>query len=77
MHTWPALGGSDLFAEAAKDILERMANGHPMCRIDDFLPWNWKPSNVTEEATCEKWTLTKFLAWDRSCDWLSVRIYDT
>jgi len=26
-----------------KDVLERMANGHPMRQIDDLLPWNWKP----------------------------------
>ncbi len=25
-----------------KDVLERMTNGHPMSRIDDLLPWNWK-----------------------------------
>lgn len=27
-----------------KDVLERMSNGHPMSRLDDLLPWNWKPS---------------------------------
>lgn len=26
-----------------KDVLERMTNGHPMNRLDDLLPWNWKP----------------------------------
>lgn len=25
-----------------KDILERMTHGHPMSRLDDLLPWNWK-----------------------------------
>jgi len=25
-----------------KDVLERMAGGHPMARLDDLLPWNWK-----------------------------------
>jgi transposase len=28
-----------------KDVLERMTQGHPMHRIDDLLPWNWKPQN--------------------------------
>jgi transposase len=31
-----------------KDVLERMANGHPMSRIDDLLPWNWCSSTVAE-----------------------------
>lgn len=26
-----------------KDVLERMSAGHPMSRIDDLLPWNWRP----------------------------------
>jgi transposase len=30
-----------------KDVLERMSSGHPMSRLDDLLPWNWKPSNTT------------------------------
>ncbi len=25
-----------------KDVIERMASGHPMARLDDLLPWNWK-----------------------------------
>tara|TARA_R110001592_G_scaffold197769_6_gene445825 strand:- start:22101 stop:23642 length:1542 start_codon:yes stop_codon:yes gene_type:complete len=25
-----------------KDVLERMTHGHPMSRLDDLLPWNWK-----------------------------------
>ena len=29
-----------------KDVLERMTHGHPMSRIDDLLPWNWKASNA-------------------------------
>lgn len=28
-----------------KDVLTRMTNGHPMSRIDELLPWNWKPEN--------------------------------
>jgi hypothetical protein len=31
-----------------KDVLNRMSNGHPMSRIDDLLPWNWKPSPIPE-----------------------------
>ena len=29
-----------------KDILERMSGGHPMSRIDELLPWNWRPANA-------------------------------
>ena len=29
-----------------KDVLDRMTHGHPMSRLDDLLPWNWKASNV-------------------------------
>jgi transposase len=25
-----------------KDVIERLAGGHPMARLDDLLPWNWK-----------------------------------
>jgi transposase len=25
-----------------RDVLERMVNGHPVNRLDDLLPWNWK-----------------------------------
>ena len=27
-----------------RDILERMVNGYPANRLQDLLPWNWKPS---------------------------------
>jgi hypothetical protein len=31
-----------------KDVFERMTSGHPMRRLDDLLPWNWKsPAPVT------------------------------
>ena len=26
-----------------EDVLERMSNGHPISRLDDLLPWNWRP----------------------------------
>ena len=29
-----------------KDVLERMSNGYPMNRLDEILPWNWRPSNT-------------------------------
>jgi transposase len=25
------------------DVLERMSNGHPAARLDELLPWNWRP----------------------------------
>ena len=30
-----------------KDVLERLTNGHPMARIDELLPWNWKAQSGT------------------------------
>ena len=29
-----------------KDVLERMSSGHPRSRLDDLLPWNWRPSTA-------------------------------
>jgi transposase len=29
-----------------RDVLERMANGHPMSRLDDLLPWNWNQTTA-------------------------------
>jgi transposase len=28
------------------DVLRRMVDGHPASRLDDLLPWNWKPAAV-------------------------------
>jgi transposase len=28
------------------DVLQRMTDGHPANRLDEFLPWNWQPSNA-------------------------------
>jgi hypothetical protein len=25
-----------------KDVLERMSSGHPVSRLDELLPWNWR-----------------------------------
>ncbi len=30
----------------AKDVLERVVDGHPVSRLDDLLPWNWTPRPV-------------------------------
>ena len=30
-----------------KDVIERMAAGHPMTRLDDLLPWNWKVAGAS------------------------------
>ena len=29
-----------------EDVLERMSNGHPMSRLDELLPWNWRSSTI-------------------------------
>jgi len=29
-----------------KDILQRMTEGHPMSRLDELLPWNWRKIRV-------------------------------
>jgi transposase len=26
-----------------KDVLRRLSDGHPMSRLDELLPWNWRP----------------------------------
>jgi transposase len=30
-----------------KDVLERMARGHPASRLDQLLPWNWAPATTS------------------------------
>ena len=37
------LNGVEPFAYL-RDVLQRMTDGHPMNRLDDLLPWNWRPS---------------------------------
>ena len=29
-----------------RDVLQRMVNGHKSNRLDDLLPWNWKPTST-------------------------------
>jgi hypothetical protein len=36
------LNGLDPEAYLA-DVIDRMAKGHPINRLSDLLPWNWKP----------------------------------
>jgi hypothetical protein len=33
-----------------KDVLERLSNGYPMARLDDFLPWNWTSKKLPPQA---------------------------
>lgn len=28
-----------------KDVLSRMTNGHHISRLDNLLPWNWRPAS--------------------------------
>jgi len=39
------LNGVEPFAYL-RDVLQRMADGHPMSRLDDLLPWNWTLESV-------------------------------
>jgi hypothetical protein len=29
-----------------RDVLQRLADGHPMNQLDELLPWAWKPKNT-------------------------------
>jgi hypothetical protein len=29
-----------------RDVLQRMVDGQPVNRLDELLPWNWKPASV-------------------------------
>jgi hypothetical protein len=29
-----------------QNVLARMSSGHPMSRLDDLLPWNWRPTTA-------------------------------
>lgn len=39
------LNGVEPFAYL-QDVLQRMLDGHPISRLDELLPWNWKPAPV-------------------------------
>lgn len=42
--TTAKLNGAEPYAYL-KGVLERMANGHPMAKLDELLPWNWAPTS--------------------------------
>jgi glycerophosphoryl diester phosphodiesterase len=29
--------------DVLRDVLQRMVDGHPVNRLDELLPWSWKP----------------------------------
>ena len=31
-----------------RDVLQRMVDGHPINRLDELLPWNWRPADVVK-----------------------------
>jgi hypothetical protein len=42
-----------------RDVLQRMADGHSVKRLDDLLPWNWTPTPVNPRPQCDDRTHTK------------------
>ena len=44
------LNGVEPFAYV-KDILQRMVAGHPIKRLDELLPWNWKALKAAGPAS--------------------------
>jgi len=43
-----------------RDVLERMVDGHPINRLDELLPWNWKPQRLSRhDGMCSAPTLTR------------------
>jgi transposase len=34
-----------------RDVLQRMVDGHPVNRLDELLPWNWKPAIICQDLT--------------------------
>jgi len=43
--TTAKLNGIEPFAYL-KGVLERMSSGHPMSRLDELLPWNFRPATT-------------------------------
>src|SRR5438552_19167982 len=35
-----------------RDVLERMVDGHSASRLDELLPWNWKPAGALQSTVC-------------------------
>ena len=44
------LNGLDPEAYIA-DVIDRMAKGHPITRLDELLPWHWRPATAVARAT--------------------------
>lgn len=42
------------------DVFQRMVEGHPINRLNELLPWDWRLQNLSRpEATCSAHTLTQ------------------